>query len=133
MPELREKYPLTNLFVIDTNLWNWAKSQASELGFKSVSEYIFELLELAKENWNIQEKLLERFSLRLRIQAEQSKKRADELKAQLDEEREQNPEHWAEIDHDAEQRRRQRKKEAEAEFAKRWKEKQEAETEDEGQ
>ena len=43
------KYPKTNLFVIDQALWKWAKYQASILNYKSVSEYIFYLINLDKE------------------------------------------------------------------------------------
>ena len=39
-----EKYRKTNLFIIDTNLWAWAKYRSTVLGCKSVSEYIFDLI-----------------------------------------------------------------------------------------
>ncbi|MEM2240574.1 MAG: hypothetical protein QXL27_09805 [Candidatus Bathyarchaeia archaeon] len=45
-----KKYPKTNLFVIDENLWKWAKYRASILGYKSVSEYVFELIKKDKES-----------------------------------------------------------------------------------
>ena len=86
MPELRDKYPMTNLFVIDSELWNFAKNQASELLFKSVSEYIFELLEITKESYAIRKIIIERFSLRLKIKAEQARKRYDEHLAEREEE-----------------------------------------------
>jgi hypothetical protein len=41
---LIRKYAKTNLFIIDEELWKWAKYRASILGFNSVSEYIFELI-----------------------------------------------------------------------------------------
>jgi len=43
------KYPKTNLFIIDEKLWKWAKYQASLKGFKSVSEYVFDLIKRDKE------------------------------------------------------------------------------------
>jgi hypothetical protein len=39
-----EKYPRTNVFIIDKDLWNWAQYRAKSLGHASVSEYIFELI-----------------------------------------------------------------------------------------
>jgi len=39
-----KKYPKTTLFIIDRELWNWARYKALSLGFESVSEYIFQLL-----------------------------------------------------------------------------------------
>jgi len=46
---LIEKYSKTNIFVIDKNLWKWAKYRAEVLGFKSVAEYIFQLIKLDNE------------------------------------------------------------------------------------
>jgi dolichyl-phosphate-mannose--protein O-mannosyl transferase len=46
---LTEKYTKTNLFIIDENLWKWAKYRAEVLGFDSVAEYIFELIRLDKD------------------------------------------------------------------------------------
>ena len=43
------QYPKTNLFIINDELWKWAKYRASILGYKSVSEYIFKLIEIDKE------------------------------------------------------------------------------------
>jgi len=42
-----KNYKKTNLFIIDRDLWNWAKYQSASLGFDSVSEYVFDLI--AKE------------------------------------------------------------------------------------
>ena len=42
---MASKKEKTNLFVIDRSLWNWAKFRSSELGYRSVSEYIFKLIE----------------------------------------------------------------------------------------
>ena len=47
---MKENYPKTNLYVIDPDLWNWAKSQASKIGFKSVSEYVFNLIYTEKNS-----------------------------------------------------------------------------------
>ena len=41
---LSEKYPKTNLYIIDRGLWIWAKRRAEEMGFRSVSEFVFHLL-----------------------------------------------------------------------------------------
>ena len=46
---LAEKYPKTNIFIIDKDLWKWAKYKAEVLGLKSVAEYIFLLIKLDKE------------------------------------------------------------------------------------
>jgi len=43
------EYQRTNIFVIDEDLWKWSKYKADLLGFKSVSEYLFELIKLDKE------------------------------------------------------------------------------------
>ena len=45
---MEEKYSRTGIFIIDENLWTWAKYQSETRGFNSVSEYIFELIELDK-------------------------------------------------------------------------------------
>jgi hypothetical protein len=39
------KYKRTNLFIIDDENWNWAQYRARTLGYKSVSEYLFKLIE----------------------------------------------------------------------------------------
>lgn len=46
---MQRKYAKTNLFVIDEKLWKWAKYRASLKGFRSVSEYIFDLVKKDKE------------------------------------------------------------------------------------
>ena len=43
-----EKYPRTNIFVIDKDLWNWAQYRAKSQDFKSVSEYVFDLIKKDK-------------------------------------------------------------------------------------
>jgi hypothetical protein len=40
----------TNIFIIDKNLWKWAKYKSDVLGFISVSEYIFQLIKNDKES-----------------------------------------------------------------------------------
>jgi hypothetical protein len=47
---LIRQYPRTNIFIIDQDLWNWAQYKAKTLGKDSVSEYIFELIELDKKS-----------------------------------------------------------------------------------
>lgn len=44
-----KEFEKTNIFLIDKNLWKWAKYKAELLGYKSTSEYIFELIKLDKE------------------------------------------------------------------------------------
>jgi hypothetical protein len=47
--EVQRKYPRTNIFIIDDELWAWAQYQAKLQGFKSVSEYLFKLIKEEKE------------------------------------------------------------------------------------
>ena len=47
--EMQRKYARTNIFIIDEELWAWAQYQAKLKGFKSVSEYLFELIKADKE------------------------------------------------------------------------------------
>lgn len=47
--EMQRKYPRTNIFIINEELWAWAQYKAKLLGFKSVSEYLFELIKAEKE------------------------------------------------------------------------------------
>ena len=46
---LSKKYTRTLLYIIDRRLWAWAKYRAQELGYRSVSEYVFKLIEIDKE------------------------------------------------------------------------------------
>lgn len=41
---MEEKYTRTNIFMLDRELWNWAQYRAKSLGFRSVSEYVFDLI-----------------------------------------------------------------------------------------
>ncbi|MGC8849272.1 MAG: hypothetical protein ACP5K1_03465 [Candidatus Bathyarchaeia archaeon] len=41
-----EKYKRTNLFIIDEEAWNWAQYRSKTLGYRSTSEYLFELIKL---------------------------------------------------------------------------------------
>lgn len=56
MPEL-DKYPLTNIHIVDSELYEWAKQKATELGYATISELIFDLLLILKENPSIESKL----------------------------------------------------------------------------
>ena len=47
--EMQHKYPRTNIFIIDEKLWAWAQYKAKLQGFKSVSDYLFELIKAEKE------------------------------------------------------------------------------------
>jgi len=47
--DMQRKYPRTNIFILDEDLWAWAQYQAKLQGFKSVSEYIFKLIKKEKE------------------------------------------------------------------------------------
>ena len=57
MPEHQNKYPLANIYILDSELYEWAKQKATELGYKTVSELIFDLVLLLKENPNIESKI----------------------------------------------------------------------------
>ena len=65
MPELQDKYPLTNIYILDSELYDWAKQKAKELGYRTVAELIFDLLLILKENPSIESKL---FKLTLKRQ-----------------------------------------------------------------
>lgn len=56
MPEI-DKYPLTNINILDSEMYEWAKQKTNELGYKNVSELIFDLLLILKENPSIESKL----------------------------------------------------------------------------
>ena len=57
LPELQDKYPLANIYMLDSELYEWAKQKATELGYKTVSELVFDLIILLKENPSIESKL----------------------------------------------------------------------------
>jgi hypothetical protein len=46
---LIEKYRKTNIFIVNEELWKWAKYKSELLGRISVSEYLFQLIKLDKE------------------------------------------------------------------------------------
>lgn len=46
--EVQKKYARTNIFIMDEELWAWAQYKAKLLGYKSVSEYLFDLIRAAK-------------------------------------------------------------------------------------
>ena len=50
------KHKRTNIFIIDAELWAWAQYRAKVLGYKSVSEYLFELIKVDKKNAMLKEK-----------------------------------------------------------------------------
>jgi predicted nucleic acid-binding OB-fold protein len=64
LPELQDKYPLANIDVLDSELYDWAKQKAKELGYKTVSELIFDLILLLNENPSIESKLFKLTLLR---------------------------------------------------------------------
>jgi hypothetical protein len=45
----RKESSKTNIFLIDQNLWKWAKYRSDMLGYRSVSEYLFQLIKNDKE------------------------------------------------------------------------------------
>jgi len=51
--EMIRKYSRTNIFLIDEGLWAWAQYRAKLQGFKSVSEYVFDLIKKDKEKADI--------------------------------------------------------------------------------
>lgn len=48
----------TNIFIMDDELWNWAKFQSKERHFSSVSEYLFQLIRIEQETNRFEVKLL---------------------------------------------------------------------------
>jgi len=50
------KYDKTTLFVIDSELYNWAQYRAKTLGYASVSEYIFDLIKIDREQTVLKKK-----------------------------------------------------------------------------
>lgn len=46
---LIKKYNKTNIFIINEDLWKWAKYKAEVLNLDSVSEYLFRLIKLDEE------------------------------------------------------------------------------------
>jgi len=50
------KYNRTTVFIIDTDLWNWAQYRAKTLGYASVSEYIFDLIKIDREQTILEKK-----------------------------------------------------------------------------
>lgn len=50
---MRLQYTRTNIFIIDEELWAWAQYKAKLQGFKSVSEYLFELIKADKEKGSV--------------------------------------------------------------------------------
>jgi len=40
----------TNIYVVDEDLWAWAQYRRKTLGYNSVSEYIFALIKLDRED-----------------------------------------------------------------------------------
>jgi hypothetical protein len=57
LPKLQDKYRRANIDVLDSELYDWAQQKAKELGYKTVSELIFDLVLLLKENPSIESKL----------------------------------------------------------------------------
>jgi len=49
-PKVIRKHKRTNIFIIDANLWAWAQYRAKTLDYQSVSEYLFDLIKLDKQN-----------------------------------------------------------------------------------
>lgn len=43
---MQKNYPRTNIYVIDQEKWDWAQYRDKRLGYRSVSEYLFKLIEL---------------------------------------------------------------------------------------
>jgi hypothetical protein len=46
----------TNIFIVDEKLWIWAQYKAKDIGYKSVSEYLFDLIKIDKEKVLLKEK-----------------------------------------------------------------------------
>ena len=54
--EVIRKHKRTNIFIIDEDQWAWAQYRAKTLGYDSVSEYIFDLIILDKEEGILKKK-----------------------------------------------------------------------------
>ena len=48
--KMNEVYERTNVFIINPDIWIESKKDSEMLGYKSVSNYLFKLLEMNKEN-----------------------------------------------------------------------------------
>lgn len=46
---MEKEYSRTNIFIIDEELWAWARYKSTLLGYDSVSKYLFKLIKLDKE------------------------------------------------------------------------------------
>ncbi len=57
-PEQLTDYSRTNIFILDEELWNWAKFQSKNRHQTSVSEYIFQLIRNEKKTNNLEIELL---------------------------------------------------------------------------
>lgn len=80
MPELRDKYPLTNIYVLNSELYDWAKQKAYDMSYRSVSELIFDLFLLIKENPSVEAKLFQ-----LNLSKQMSKIELPEVLEELEE------------------------------------------------
>jgi len=47
--EVIRKHKRTNMFIVDEELWAWAQYRSKILGYDSVSEYLFDLVKLDKQ------------------------------------------------------------------------------------
>ena len=47
---MEKTYSRTNIYLIDKDLWKWAKFRADTLGFNSVSEYLFDFIKKDKDD-----------------------------------------------------------------------------------
>lgn len=45
----KRRLHVTNIFVIDREVWAWAQYKAKTLGYQSVSEYVFELIKCDRQ------------------------------------------------------------------------------------
>jgi len=50
---MSKNYSKTNIYVIDKEKWYWAQYRSKSLGYRSVSEYLFKLIELDMNNPDI--------------------------------------------------------------------------------
>lgn len=57
--KMEKNYKRTNVYVINKEMWNWAQYQAKNLGHKSVSEYLFKLIEKDKTSKKIKGTVVE--------------------------------------------------------------------------
>jgi hypothetical protein len=58
--ETIKKFKRTNIFILNQELWAWAQYRGKILGYDSVSEYLFDLVQTDKEKGTLERKTAEK-------------------------------------------------------------------------